>query len=346
MARKTKLLIIGEAWGRSEEETGIPFSGATGQQFRNWALQAGLNVMSPHVRMTNVFNRRPPWGGDVSRFCGAKREGIPGLKPLLYSPMRYVLPKFQSELDQCWQEIIDYDPNLILALGNTPLWLLKAGKNSITTERGYVFNSIRHPDAPRTYKVLPSFHPAYVNRAWADRVYLLHDLHRATVEMEYAETRYTERELWINPGLEDLEEFARRYLTPSPDLLSVDIETGMGQITEISLAPSPYVSICVPFIKREGSPDGNYWPDLASELAAVEWCKHHIRAARRVLGQNFSYDFKWLWNQWLFPVSNYSEDTMVLAHAREPELRKSIQILASVYANEGSWKHMRKETQR
>lgn len=341
--KKCKLLVIGEAWGVEEEKRKLPFIGPTGKQLREWSLSCGLDLSSPHVKMTNVFNLRPPFGGGVKALCGPKTEGIPHVKQLLKNSNGYVRAIYKAEIDRCWEEIIRHDPHCILALGATPLWLLKTGRSSISKERGYVFNSIKHPDAPRTYKVMPSFHPAYIARSWQDRVYLLRDLHKTIREKEFPEIRYTPRELWINPTTTDLDEFERKFLTPAPAVISADIETGKGHITEVSLAPNPNVAISIPFIKREGSEDGNYWQTLEEEVYAVKWFLRQLDAADRVLGQNFSYDFKWIWEHWLHGVSNYYEDTMVLSHALEPELRKSLEILGSTHANEGYWKDMRNE---
>ena len=62
---------------------------------------------------------------------------------------------------------------------------------------------------------------------------------------------------------------------------------------------------------------------------------------KKTVGQNFIYDMRFLWEQYGIPVKNAVDDTMLLHHALQPEMKKGLGFLASIYTDEASWKFMR-----
>ena len=40
------------------------------------------------------------------------------------------------------------------------------------------------------------------------------------------------------------------------------------------------------------------------------------------------------------PVPSWTDDTMILHHALQPEMEKGLGFLASIYTDEGQWKRM------
>src|SRR5450759_1611075 len=53
-----RLMIIGEAPGRYEDEQGIPFVGPTGQMLDSFLMKAGIRRSDCYI--TNVIKYRPP----------------------------------------------------------------------------------------------------------------------------------------------------------------------------------------------------------------------------------------------------------------------------------------------
>ena len=104
------IMLIGEAWGEKEEETGRPFSGTAGFLLDQMLAQTGIARSECYI--TNVFNLRPKPSNDVRNLCGTQAEGIPGLPPLQRG--KYVLRKYQSELDRLYAEIRTANPNIII----------------------------------------------------------------------------------------------------------------------------------------------------------------------------------------------------------------------------------------
>jgi len=123
--------------------------------------------------------------------------------------------------------------------------------------------------------------------------------------------------------------------------LVLDIETAGDTITEVGMAYSPHDAICIPFLKR---PNESYWSE---EAEPVVWSIiRYVCQTHRLIGQNFAYDMKWLWQKMGIPCPNFVEDTMLLHHAYQPEMEKGLGFLASMYTNRPVWKHLRMSTRR
>ena len=322
-----KLFICGEAFGEQEEKTGLPFQGASGWLLDQLLSMSGLSRSAAYV--TNVFNLRPA-GNDVTNFCGPKSEGIPGIAPLKAG--KYIRAEFLPEIKRLEREIERERPTLILALGNTPAAVL-LGTRGISEVRGAAMMS------KYGIKVFPTFHPAAILREYGLRPIVLSDLSKVRKELEFPEIRRPSREIWLDPTFDDLLEFERRFIAQSP-YLSVDIETSGRQITCIGFAPSRDRALVVPITCR-GKAGGSYWPHV-TELRVWDWIRKQCqRPEVEIIGQNFMYDLTFLWTEYGIPVKSFSHDTMLMHHALQPEMRKGLGFLASIYTNEQPWKTMR-----
>jgi DNA polymerase len=332
--KPSKIMLVGEAWGEQEEQQHQPFVGTSGWILDGMLSQIGLTRRD--CALTNCFNLRPKPSNDIKNLCGSKADGIPGLPALVKG--KFVLAKYKPELDRLYREINEVQPNIIVALGATAAWALLRS-TGIKAIRGSV--TFTHPALPidRTYKVIPTYHPAAVARQWTERPVVIADLDKAKRESESPDYTRPERLLWIYPTLEDLEEYERLYIRDAVQL-SVDIETWGNQITCIGFAPSPNSGIVIPFVceSREGK---NYWPTIEEELAAWNYVRRWL-AMKPSLFQNGMYDIQFLWRSYHIPVPLAAEDTMLLHHAFQPEMEKGLGFLASIYTDEMSWKFMRK----
>lgn len=325
------IVLLGEAFGENEEREGKPFVGAAG-----WALDGMLRevgIRREDCLVTNVFNLRPPGGNDIKNLCGSKQDGIPG-KPAL-TKGKYALAKYAPELTRLQSEIAAAKPNVVVALGATAAWAL-CDTTGIRAFRGAPLWSASHG-----VKVLPTYHPSAVNRDWTLRPIVIADLEKARREAEYPEIRRPDREIYIEPSLNDLLEFEYRYIVPSPTL-SIDIETKGDQITCIGFAPSRERCLVVPFFDPQKR-DGNYWPDLATELRAWEWVRRICGLPKRIVFQNGVYDMHFLWRRYGITCPHAEHDTMLLHHALQPEMEKGLGFMGSIYTDEASWKFMRSD---
>lgn len=320
-----QIIIIGEAWGRHEEEAGEPFVGPTGRKLNSMLSIAG--IARSECYLTNVFNLRPKPTNDVSNLCGPKEMGLAKWPAL--SVGNYVLKEHHPELIRLENEIRSINPNLIISLGATPLWFLTRGTAQIKKVRGTLLESWTG------HKVLPTYHPAAGFRNSTFFPLIQVDLSKARAEAEFPEIRRPSREVWIAEHPSDLIEFENRFFNSSP--IAADIETQDGQITCIGFAPSEKHALVIPFI----SFPGNYWNSLSDESFVWRWVRR-VLADYHIVGQNFSYDAHYLWSRYGIPSPGWRDDTMLLHHALHPELEKSLGFMGSVYTSEPAWKYMRK----
>lgn len=356
------ILLVGEARGESEAKFNRGFVGTSGVCLLLMLNEAGVISLTPQDQLcisafyskgdihavndiwtrhpevirTNVFEIHPP-GNDLNWFCGTKADAIPGYPALIKG--RYVHRKWQSELDRLGDQILDIDPNLIIAFGNTALWAL-AGTTGISKLRGTTCVSTHTVSG---YKVLATYHPAAVLRQWENRPTTVIDLMKATRENEYADVRRPVVDVWIEPTLEDLEIFHAAHIVGCK-LLSVDIETARDRITSISFSPTTSLALVVPF-SDERSKDGNYWASLEAELGAWKFV-FKVLADPTIpkLYQNGLYDIAFCWRAYGAATFGAVEDTMLLHHALQPESLKGLAYLGSLYTDHGPWKSERKRT--
>jgi uracil-DNA glycosylase len=337
------IAIVGEAWGEREERQKLPFVGSSGWELTKMLEAAGIERRE--CLLTNVFNFRPK-DNDMSWVCGPKTTAIERFPKLLrgktkehrYHTGDYVRAEFLDELIRLEDEIVEANPNVVIALGNTALWAF-TGKTTITKLRG---TTLCATYCAEPVKVLPTYHPAAIMRQYQLRPICIMDLQKAAREAEFPEIRRSPREIWINPTLEDIYDFHRRYIEGA-DLLSVDIETSGRDVTCIGLAPSKERALVIPFHDPRRNPSHNYWESLDAEREVWRYLRGVLENSHpRKVFQNGLYDTAFLYRSHGIRVDGFEEDTMLLHHALYPESPKALGFLGSVYCDEGNWKDMRK----
>lgn len=328
----TPIVIVGEAWGAEEEAARTAFVGWMSRQLNPMLEEAGIDPAS--IQKTNVFNLR--YDGKMETFYGPKNEAIPGFGKC---GTGYVHRRFRTEIERLADEIAEWDPNVIIPMGNTPLWAF-TGQTGISKFRG---TSIISTHTIAGYKLLPTYHPAAIIHQWSLRATAVIDLIKATGESEYPEIRRPHREIWIEPTIEDLEEFYDLYIKGCP-ILSVDIETSGHWITCIGFAPNSNVALVVPFYDGRRK-NRSYWQARDDESRAWGFVREILLdGSIKKLFQNGLYDMAFLWRAYGIKTIGAEHDTMLLHHALQPEALKGLGFLGSIYTDEGAWKQMRGKT--
>lgn len=359
------VILLGEARGQNEERIGKGFVGSSGVELLRMLAEAGAmdfsssdrdyinayyktgdpnqldmvwNLHPEFIRM-NVFNLHPQ-GNDLTTLCGDKSSALPGYPKVHSKSPGYIRAEYSPQLERLGDEILSYDPNLIVALGNTALWAM-AGRTGVAKLRGTTCLSTH---TVTDYKLLIAYHPAAVGRQWELRPTTIIDLANIPRENGYPDLRRPNCEIWIEPTIEDIEEFINRHVKGC-EILSVDIETSGNQITCIGFSPRPDLAIVIP-IHDSRAKDGCYWPSTEVEQRCWELIHSVLedRTIRKVF-QNGLYDIAFLWRAYRIRVLGASEDTMLLHHALQPESLKGLAFLGSVYTNHGPWKSERTSNQ-
>lgn len=134
------LMFIGEGPGEKEDQQGRPFVGPAGGMLDKQIAAMGLTRQQVYI--TNVVKCRPP----------NNRAPLP------------------TETDACWdylrRQIQIIQPRVIVTLGGPAMKLLLDTKKGITAMRGtwHKYDGLA-PQGP-SIPVMPTFHPAYLLRAY------------------------------------------------------------------------------------------------------------------------------------------------------------------------------------
>lgn len=365
--RNPKIVIVGEAFGQTEDALRKPFAGSSGQElFRMLGEAMPLVESELHARIvgkmrygndwvgwreewlnaagiayTNVFNLRPQ-DNKIEALCCKKGDLGDGAYPFpaLANPGKYIRREFLPEVERLWNELGAAKPNLVIAAGNTACWAV-LGQTNISAIRG---NAGYSRDLGEGYKVktVPTYHPAGVMRQWAWRPIVVGDLMKAAREAEFPEMRRPERSILIDPTLGEVEDWVNETLEQRPALISCDTETSGGQISMIGFARSRSEALLIPFVDK-GKSGNSYWPDAWSERVARDLAERLLVSDIPKVFQNGAYDYQYLLKEG-FQMRNLREDSMLLHHSILPEMRKGLGFLASVYSSEPTWKTMRLES--
>lgn len=333
-ANRTKpplLAFVGEAPGDEELLYGKPFVGPAGRMFNALLRTAGIE--REDCLVTNVFDRKIP-DNDLANWI------VPRGDPLLGADYRlapiaggFLHPAHMHHLDRLAEELKRWEPSVIVPMGGTALWAL-TGLASISAMRGTP--SVASLIAPGV-KLLPTFHPQMVQHQFKMYTVVVKDLIRAQTEALRGPGIITpKREITIDPTIAEFRDYLPSlYRSP---LLSIDIETGWGQITSIGFAPDTERAIIVPFVDKR-QPDRSYWRTASLEIEAWEHCRAILESDTPKVGQNFAqYDAYWFLEKYHIGVRNLTDDTRLMHHALYPELPKSLEFMGNSYTSQGAWK--------
>lgn len=334
-----KILVVGEAPGANEEVQKIPFVGASGDEWDRMLNEAGYiqGLNSQELRrardktifLTNVCKYRPP-ENKIEYFF---------LDKVLKKPNEFIL----EGVRELHQEIAQVKPELILCLGNLPTWALMrqcqgAAKGLITKWRGsMLFHEYTDSEGvQRKALLMPTYHPAYIMRAWEYRAIVIHDLRRAREGLERREWPPRPISYIVRPSftdamdcLGDLRRRADERPEEDPLLITSDIETRSGYIACHGIAWNTSEAICIPRMSV-ARPTG-YWT-LDEDVAL--WARErdlltHPKVS--VIGQSYLYDAQYFARRCGY-VPNLRHDTRFMQHVAWPGLPQTLDFMSSMYS--------------
>ena len=348
MSTPVRIVLVGEAYGAQEAQAKAPFVGPTGSLLNRLCQEAGLITAQEHkgietalwardyprrdqlyaragIRLTNVFNLQPP-SNKIEALCGPKHDKR---RPIRAG--KYLRPEYYGELDRLKTELEEWQPNITIGLGATALWFA-TGYGAITKTRGTIIDSMLG-------KFLATYHPAYLLRgAWSMRPILVSDLTKAHKHSIDRAVVRPPRTIYVPETLDDIAE-AFEWLKDA-STIAIDIETAQEQITCIGFAPSKARTLVIP-IWDSTKLDNSYWMEY-DEQRVWEWIRAICALPAAKVFQNGLYDLHYLWRGYGIAVANCKHDTMLLHHALQPEVQKSLAFLGALYTDEVAWKQMRK----
>lgn len=279
-ADNPSVLVVGESPGEQEDQEGIPFVGLSGKLLRETLEATGFDI-EREVRFTNAVRCHPPDNKT------GKRE------------QKYCQGFMLDDIEQ-------YDPDLVLLMGNTPLNAV-LGETGITTWNGVV---VERPE--RIY--VPLFHPAYILRNDAVMDDWLTGFINAvdTLDGNYS-SRGTRREYLFPETVGDVREMTKYLL--SCDMISYDTET-----TSLDAFDDDAYVIVVSFAGGEHAyafpldhPD-SWWTDQEYDEILDLMTSLFQKMAGKIVGHNLKFDMIMTWQllgmDWIIPGG----DTMLMSH--------------------------------
>lgn len=195
--RNAKIIAVGEAPGATEDATGRPFSGGSGQLFDYMLSRAGLSRSD--IFVTNVCHTRP-LKNDWSWFL--RKDNISHLA---------------AGIIRLKQDLQEIKPNLVIALGSQPLRVL-TGKQGIEKWRGSILPCTLVPGI----KVIGTYHPAYILRQYDYKVVAELDLARCRAESTNPELVRPSRRFILDPDHSTQTAIGQEMF--EADWLAIDIE--------------------------------------------------------------------------------------------------------------------------
>lgn len=146
-----RLVVVGEAPGAEEDRTGRPFVGRAGELLTR--MLAAIGLTREDVYIANVLKCRPP--GNRS----PRPDEVAACRPFLDAQLEVLAPP------------------LLLALGSHATRLLLRTERGITALRG------RFHTSPDGWRVMPTFHPAYLLRKPAAKRDVWEDLKKVAADL-------------------------------------------------------------------------------------------------------------------------------------------------------------------
>lgn len=220
----------------------------------------------------------------------------------------------------CLERLRALKPTVIVALGEEPLRLLTDRKSIDKWHLSILPTNI----GP---KCVPLYSPERIVKVFKDIPFLTFGAQRVFEESSFEEIKRTERKFIIEPTYAEMLAYLKRLR--DAEWLSVDIETGRGQITCVGLGAEPTEAICLPTLpdKYGGTDFYRLWREIDKTLNGP---------SKKVM-QNGIYDTSYF-SKYGVRVRNFAHDTMVAQKCLHPELPMGLDTVARLYTREPYWK--------
>lgn len=309
-----KILILGEAPGKNENEQGKPFVGAAGNMLDKLLKHAGISREQCYI--TNTIKYQPP-------------------KNKMSDPRATSL--FHKSIPHLIKEIERINPNVIVPVGNYALKALGFNQR-IGEARGGIANT-------SLGKIIPTYHPAYIFRQFHEIVTCQRDWEKIARQMHSGQVKEPTENFNLNPTAEDVETLLRtlQFKVQNGDKpeIGLDIETYITDhnlktpIKTIGISTTTTSATVVPFITQAGNP---YWKtkdESVRALLAIGQILEDPNITKMV--HNSLFDILVLMNHG-FEVSGPIYDTMLGQYLVYEPSPHTLNYLVSVYADYQPWK--------
>lgn len=319
-----RIAIVGDVASYDDEKIKRPFSGTAGYHLNDLLNQASFPDRS-YLFMGNVV----PYNVDPIN-------------------LNWDSPEVKNGLSALREQLQSLKPHITILCGNIPL---KAARDperlhplkpkmfmyKIGNWRGSLFISDCQTSPMYGLKCMGTHHPSYAIRDYSVNPLIIFDLKRAKEESSVNTLTLPKRELVTSPSPNEILHRLQSIRTKRA-LIALDIEGGLGTMSCISFATSPYEAFIVPFYKAHPLGKKYYWD---GETGPKIW-----RALAETLEdplvpkilQNSLYDRFVLEYGYKIRVANVVGDTMLSGWEIYSQMKKKLSLQASIWTREPYWK--------
>jgi uracil-DNA glycosylase family 4 len=330
--KDARIIFLGEAPGREEDEEGRPFIGQAGTLLNQ--LFASARIIRPDCYVTNVIKERPPTtekkSNDISVFIDLDKHPVKESE------------EYKAYLSELKEELSQVSANIIVAFGNIPLYALTGiYPPAVTKRRGSVYESTLLPGR----KVIASIHPAACLHAgkrefvgdqkaggqYMWRYFILHDLNKAKREAEYPEVKQGNYKILTKPTLLEATEFIKE--AAKQEVIAFDIEVINLEVSCFSIAfrleyTNSIIVMSIPLVSG-----GQDYFSIEDELYiwhAVGTLLENKEITK--IGQNIIFDSQFLFRKYGIVTRNI-DDTMIAQGVLIPDFPKGLDFISSIYTD-------------
>ena len=280
--------------------SGEPLSGYIGALFNRYLISSGLR--RTQVRVESVVEKATP----NIRYINE----LPG----------HELALWKSDVIR---RVNECSANIVVPLGSYATEVL-TGHKSVDK---WNLSVIRGIPGIHGRKTMPLLHPRRIFAIPKDSPFFTFGFERIREQSLNAEIPHIDRTFHINPSFTDCLDFLRRC--KEFPYLSVDIETGRGQITCVGIGTANE-AICVPTLPDQWKSKTEYF-EIWKAIARV------LESDIPKIYQNFIYDTTYFCKYGIRPRGLW-HDTMLCQKFLNPELPMGLDTIARLFTLEPYWK--------
>lgn len=309
VAADYRIFFIADCPGDAEFKESRAFVGTGGSVLKN--LLNGVGI-SPLACCFGYVTRRKTKYKDTKDFPWTKPETL-------------------HDIELLHEDIKKFKPNLIVPLGDVPLWLAGKRGESVTNWHGSLYKCVDLSSPCEGYKCMPTYDPDDVFRNYDWMPLLRLDLGRAREEALTPELNLPVRHYDLN--LSSFEIIERLQMLPSGKPIALDIEGYVSWISCLSIATSATNAFIIPFGSFSVEEDRRIIEQLRVTMARDDIPK---------ILQNCIYDYFCLAWKWQIHLANIAFDTMLSGWELYPELPKGLGTQTAIWTREPYYKFQRK----
>jgi len=299
------VLWVGQAPGKVEVVTGIPFTGGAGKT--QYSLMKSAGLTKSDFAWTNIVQCKPPDDGK-----GNDRAPTP--------------QEIKCCIRHLYEEIWDIKPQLIVALGGPAMQVL-TGQEGIMRQRGS-FHPLK-PEFEFECEVLCLLHPAFVmrQRQWfpiaISDLKLVHDFFLGNIQKE------REYEFLLDPTEAEIQSYISKGGVHTVDIETTSLDPFEADLLGLSLSNSVDDAMAVYFISGD------------SRLEGIKKFLENSNIPKSF--QNGSFDCKVLLQQAGIDVQGICYDTRLAEQLLNSDMPKDLDHLRAVYTKIKAYKPTKKE---